>query len=98
MTCVVSELFDDQIAMPIQDRLSDLADSARDRGGWLSAAGSVVHMMAWVLCAPAIPYLRWRRKTQAFTEFGAIDVHTLDDIGLLRNRFTAATPPITKRD
>lgn len=40
--------------------------------------------------APLRAYLRSRSRKRASAQFGAVDLHTLEDIGLLRTHITAA--------
>ena len=40
--------------------------------------------------APLRAYLRARSRRRAFAQFAAVDLHTLEDIGLLRTHVTAA--------
>lgn len=44
----------------------------------------------WAAGAPLRGYLRARSRMRAAVQFDAVDLHTLEDIGLLRTHLTAA--------
>ena len=66
---------------------------ARNRFGNRGTAGGrfmvALRLAASAASAPLRAYLRSRSRRRALENFGAVDMHTLEDIGLLRTHLAA---------
>lgn len=64
-------------------------NSFRNRGTAGARLGSALRLAARTASAPLRAYLRSRSRRRALDNFGAVDMHTLEDIGLLRMHLAA---------
>ena len=91
MTCLASEVFQDRPQELLSHRIEDIASGPHDSRANLGER--LVCLSVRILASPLIAYTRWRSRKQLHTYFDAVDLHTLSDIGLLRNHVRPVADP-----
>jgi uncharacterized protein YjiS (DUF1127 family) len=88
---LTSEEFETRPAEELRSRIQYVADGPHSEHP--SIAEHLMCAAARILLSPVILYSRWRAAKRRSTRFDAVNLQTLEDIGLVRNHIRAVLQP-----